>query len=276
MRKFWISAAVVVLIVLLGGAAATHWAWRTLNTPLDIPAAGVFFDVESGTGLSTVTRRLEQRDIVDHGWLLSWYGRIRGDATRIKAGEYRLEAPLTAITLLEKLSAGDVYLHQFTIIEGWRFNDMLAALRAHTAIDAGTATGDEIMAALGKPGEHPEGQFLPDTYTFPRGTDELELLEWAHEALWRVLDEAWQSAEPTPELNTPYEGLILASIIEKETALESERALISGVFHERLRRGMRLQTDPTVIYGLGDAYDGNIRRVDLNTDTPYNTYTRSG
>jgi UPF0755 protein len=153
---------------------------------------------------------------------------------------------------------------------------MLQRLRANPAIVAGSADGAAIMSELGSPETHPEGQFLPDTYSFPSGTRDVELLGWAHDALEQALDEAWNSRVAADILSDPYQGLILASIIEKETALESERALISGVFHRRLASGMRLQTDPTVIYGLGEAYDGNLTRADLADDTPYNTYTRGG
>jgi len=177
---------------------------------------------------------------------------------------------------LAKLVAGQVYLHQLTIVEGWRFTDLLKAVRAHPAIVASTFDGAAIMAALGEPGVHPEGQFFPDTYSFPKGTADVELLRLAHQALVTRLDAAWEARDPDTLLKTPYEALILASIIEKETALATERKLIAGVFYQRLRRNMRLQTDPTVIYGLGDAFDGNLRRQDLERDTPYNTYTRSG
>ena len=178
--------------------------------------------------------------------------------------------------MLEKLSRGDVFLHQFTIVEGWRFDEMLVQLRQHPAIAAGDDSGAAIMVALGQAELHPEGQFLPDTYSFPAGTRDVELLRWAHSALQSELDEAWAGRSETGTLQNPYEGLILASIIERETALASERGLISGVMHERLRRGMRLQTDPTVIYGIGDSFNGNLTRADIDRDTPYNTYTRGG
>jgi UPF0755 protein len=172
--------------------------------------------------------------------------------------------------------SGQVYLHELTIVEGSRFADAVATVRAHPAIAAGTLDDAAIMAALGTPGVHPEGQLFPDTYRFPKGTSDIELLRIAHDALVTRLDAAWQQRDSDIVLETPYEALVLASIIEKETALPSERPLISGVFQQRLRRRMRLQTDPTVIYGLGPSYDGNLRRQDLERDTPYNTYTRFG
>ena len=275
-RNWLLASAAAILVVGVSCAVAASWAWRSLNQPLALPDGGLLFEVESGAALSTVTARLGDLGAFDRPWLLTAYARLNGDATRIRAGEYELEPGLSAIDFLNKLRRGDVYLHQWTIIEGWRFDEMLASLRRHPAIAAGSESGADIMAALGKPGEHPEGQFLPDTYRFPRGTTELALLEWAHETLWDVLDELWWAAEPPTTLSSPYEALILASIIEKESALASERARISGVFHERLRRGMRLQADPTVIYGLQDEFTGDITRNNLNSDTPYNTYTRAG
>lgn len=274
-RPLLIVAGVCAALV-AGVALAGIWSWRTLQTPLDLPPEGLVYEVRSGAALATVTADLTRQGVMVHPGLLNWYARWQGSATRIHAGEYRLTTGLTPLSLLEKLGRGEVVLHQFTIIEGWRFDEMLRRLRAHPAIRAGSEDPDTIMAALERPDLDPEGQFLPDTYTFPRGTREIELLGWAHAALESTLAEAWELRSEGGVLGTPYEGLILASIIEKETALESERGLISGVFHARLARGMRLQTDPTVIYGLGAAYDGNLRRADLERDTPYNTYTRGG
>ena len=261
---------------LLAVAAAGFWSWQQLKAPLSLPEGGILYEVKNGAALSAVTADLERLGVTKHPQIIAWYSRLRGTATRIHAGEYRLEPGLTPLTLLEKLNRGEVYLHQFTIVEGWRFDEMLARLRADPAIAAGIESAADIMSAIGEPGVHPEGQFLPDTYSFPAGTRDIELLGWAHAALQSALEEAWATRTGDSVVGSPYEGLILASIIEKETALASERGLISGVMHERLRRGMRLQTDPTVIYGIGDSYDGDIRRADLLRDTPYNTYTRSG
>jgi UPF0755 protein len=271
-----VAAVAAVLALVLASGVGAAWSWRALNAPLDLPEGGLMYTVQNGAAFSTVMAELADLGATEHPRLISWYSRARGTATRIHAGEYRLEAGLTALTLLEKLNRGDVFLHQFTIIEGWRFADMLAELRRHPAILAGADSGEIIMAALGRPELHPEGQFLPDTYSFPRGTRDIELLRWAHSALQSTLDEAWSGRTDPGTLQSAYEGLILASIIEKETALGSERGLISGVMHERLRRRMRLQTDPTVIYGLGAGFDGNLTRADIDRDTPYNTYTRGG
>jgi len=262
--------------VLALGAFAAVRAARALHAPLDIPAEGAWLDVDRGTPFWRVTRQLAERGILAHPQLLNGYARFSGDTTKVRAGEYQLPAGTTPVSLLEKLVSGQVYLHQITVVEGWRFDELLTAVRANPAVKASTLDGAAIMAALGEPDVHPEGQFFPDTYSFPRGTTDVELLRTAHQALRAHLDDAWQRRGAELRIATPYQALVLASIIEKETALPSERRLISGVFHERLRRGMRLQTDPTVIYGLGAAFDGNLRRQDLDNDTPYNTYTRAG
>lgn len=273
----WLAVAVAgVVVAVIGTALAANWSWRELNAEIILPADGILFEVPSGVGLGTVTRELGERGIVRHPRLIDWYARISGAATGIQAGEYQLKPGLTSLSLLDKFGRGDVFLHQFTIVEGWRFAEMLERLRQHPAIAAGDETGAELMSLLGKPDTHPEGQFLPDTYTFPRGTQDSELLGWAHAALETVLERAWHDRQDGGAIADPYQGLILASIIEKETGLAAERGLISAVFHGRLKTGMRLQTDPTVIYGLGEAFDGNLTRAHLTSDTPYNTYTRHG
>lgn len=276
MRKWLIGIAAASSVAAAAAGLVLWFAWQGLNAPLTVTEPRVFLDVPSGAPLARVSSGLADRGILSNPGVLTWYGRLTGDATRIRAGEYVLTPGLTPLDLLDKLVAGQVHMHQLTIIEGWRFTDMLRAVRAHAAISATELDGEALMTELGKPGVHPEGQFLPDTYTFPRGTTDLELFGWAHDALERILERAWAARSAATPLDTPYDALILASIIEKETALDSERRAISGVFARRLQRGMRLQTDPTVIYGLGDEYDGDIRRRDLTTDTPYNTYTRFG
>lgn len=274
-RRIWITLGMLVALI-AAGAAFADLAWRSLHAELPIPAEGAWLEVASGAPLRRVTAELAQRNLLEHPLLLDVYARWRGDATRIRAGEYQLLPGLTPLSLVDRLVSGQVYLHQLTIVEGWRFADLLAAIRTHTAIRAGSLDGAQIMAELGEPGVHPEGEFFPDTYSFPRGTTDLELLRTAHQAMRDRLAKAWDGRDQGTQLRGPYEALILASIIEKETALPSERKLISGVFQQRLKRGMRLQTDPTVIYGIGETYDGNLRRQDLERDTPYNTYTRAG
>ncbi|HUQ53778.1 MAG TPA: endolytic transglycosylase MltG [Gammaproteobacteria bacterium] len=277
MRAKRIWAALAVLLVLGAAAlASAAFAWRDLNTPLRLASDDERLRIASGTPFHRVAAELAERGLFDKPWLLRTYARATGEATRVRAGEYELTAGTTPRTLLDKLVAGNVYLHEITIVEGSRFAEVLAALRSHPAITATALDGAAIMTALGAPGVHPEGQFFPDTYRFPLGTEDVEVLRIAHDALTVRLQAAWRGRSPDLLLKSDYEALILASIIEKETALPAERRLIAGVFHERLRRNMRLQTDPTVIYGMGEAFDGNLRRQDLERDTPYNSYTRGG
>ena len=197
---------------------------------------------------------------------------------RLRAGEYAIPKGSTAVAALDQIVRGDVVLHDLTIPEGWTFRQMLAAIHEHPAVSISLADADDaaIMKKLGHDGLHPEGRFFPDTYRFRRGTSDLELLSRSFDAMQGQLDEAWAARTPDTPLASADEALILASIIEKETSLDSERGQISGVFSRRLVKRMRLQADPTVIYGLGDSFDGDIRRADLRRDTPYNTYTRSG
>ena len=223
-----------------------------------------------------VSNGLSERGILGTPRVLSIYGRLSGEATRIHAGEYLIPGASTPIELLEQLVSGEVYLHQITVVDGWRFQEFVAALRDHEAVDSAGLDAETVMDALGKSGTHPEGQFLPDTYRFPRDTPAIEILQRSHEALEGQLALAWSSYRATTVLQGQYDALILASIIEKETGLANERRRIAGVFHRRLEQGVRLQTDPTVIYGLGSDFDGNLRRTDLARDTPYNTYTRAG
>ncbi len=267
---------VALLSVAVGGlGAAGALSWRALNSPMEIPSAGARLEIPVGAPLARVTDDLARRALLDTPWLLTLYARLLGDAKRIRAGEYEIAPETSPRQLLRQLVDGEVILHTLTVVEGRRFEDFLTALREHPAIVASNDDPDVIMRKLGLEGVHPEGQFYPDTYSFPRGTTELEVLRQAHQALDEVLTTVWEQRQ-TLALRNSYEALVLASIIEKETALDSERRRISGVFSRRLQRGMRLQTDPTVIYGLGDSFDGNLRRVELDTDTPYNTYTRAG
>lgn len=267
---------VLLLLVLLAAGGFVGYVNQTLDQPMAVAADGQFLQVESGSSLAAVSRGLAAEGILPHPTYLNWFARLQGTATQVKAGEYWLTPDTTPRGLLDQLVSGQVYLHQLTILEGWRADQMLTAIRAHPAITVTEVTLDELMAELGQPGLHPEGQFFPDTYAFPRGTTDLALMTQAHEALRARLAAAWAARQPELPLASPYQALILASIVEKETALDAERSRIAGVFVRRLDKGMRLQTDPTVIYGLGAGFDGNLRRRDLNRDTPYNTYTRSG
>lgn len=272
---------IALVLMLVGVCAAAVIVWRA-NSWLQASIAGLqqptTIEIPRGASLRAVATDLHAKGLLDQplAWIV--WARLTGRTASLKAGEYELIPGTTPRALLQQLSSGQVLLRSITFIEGSTFADIRKLLAANPAIQPKTANtpDDEIMRELGEPGVHPEGQFFPDTYRFARHTTDLELLAIAHQRMKTELQAAWDSRAPDLPLATKYEALILASIIEKETALESERARISGVFIERLRRGMRLQTDPTIIYGIGQAYDGNIRRLDLLRDTPYNTYTRSG
>ena len=271
------ALAALLLLGSLAAGAAGWWAWRSLDQP-GPAASAVVIDIPAGASLSRIAQRLEQAGVLEHALLFEWYGRATGQAGKVRAGEYRFPAHSTPREAMARLVSGEVVLHAFTIVEGWTFRQLRAALAGNEAIvpELGATPDAEVMARLDQPGMSPEGWFLPETYRFPRGTTDLELLRLAHEAMGRALADAWAARADGLPLESAYEALVLASIIEKETGLADERREIAGVFARRLKRGMRLQTDPTVIYGLGPDFDGNLRRADLRADTPYNTYTRHG
>lgn len=249
-----------------------------LNTPLQIPPAGETVQIKPGASVRKIAQELHKRALLQHPTYFVWLARIKGYAHRIKAGEYLIPPGSTAEDVFEQWVAGEVVLHALTVIEGWTFKQMLQAIHASPVITPllQDSTHPEIMDRLGLSGQHPEGLFLPETYHFPRGITDIEFLHRAYQAMQSVLTREWENRDTQVKLKTPYEALILASIIEKETGMSNERGKISGVFNRRLSRGMKLQTDPTVIYGMGASYDGDIRSKDLRTDTPYNTYTRYG
>lgn len=248
------------------------------DAPMKLPEEGIYYLVEPGTSLSGLARDLMDKGVVDSELYFRLLARWQGSAAKIKAGEYHLQSGMTPNVLLTLLVSGSVTSYTLTLVEGWNFLQVLSAVRQQPALKQ-TLEGlsdDQIMQRLGHPDEHPEGRFLPDTYQFPRGTSDVSFLNRAYKAMDQRLKKEWESREKGVPLKTPYEALILASIVEKETGYPSERPQIAGVFTRRLRKGMKLQTDPTVIYGMGEAYDGNIRRRDLKQDTPYNTYVHKG
>lgn len=247
-----------------------------LDSPLFEDEETVVLEIQPGSSLYGIARQLEARGWIHDARYFVWMARLRGVAHQAKAGEYQVEAGITAPELLAQLVAGKVVQHSLTIIEGWNFRELMAAIQAHPALRQTLEEPSQVMTELGSPGLHPEGQFLPETYHFPKGFSDLDLLQRAHRALQQRLEREWQQRAPDLPLKSPYEALILASIIERETGVVHERTEIAGVFVRRLQRGMRLQTDPTVIYGMGEDYEGRIRRRDLLRDTPYNTYTRHG
>jgi len=271
-------------VVLLGILVAAAWfGWRQyeqswLDRPIAALESAQVFEIPEGASLKSVAAELEKRGLLERSGAWVRHAQRTGSATRIQAGEYEIRPGTTPAALLAQFVKGDVQLHAVTIPEGWTIRQALTLIQAHPQIVSElSGLPDAVwMERIGLGRQHPEGQFFPDTYRFPRGTTDRELLRLAHARLERELAEAWKRRSPNLPIATPYEALILASIVEKETGAADERPLIAGVFVNRLRIGMRLQTDPTVIYGMGDAFDGNLRRRDLLADTPYNSYTRGG
>ncbi len=249
-----------------------------IESPLQLPEDGVLYHLQPGMTTRVLADDLQKQGYLEEPLYLRLFARWEGMAHRLKAGEYFIPVGTRPKQLLELLVSGKVTRYSQTLIEGWTFRQVLAALAGSSDLEQtlqGRST-EQIMEELGRPGEHPEGRFLPDTYHFPKGTTDLDFLKRAYQAMERKLKQKWDERDPDLPLASPYEVLILASIVEKETGLASERPIIAGVFIRRLRKGMKLQTDPTVIYGLGESFDGNIRRRDLKRDTPYNTYLHKG
>ncbi len=251
-----------------------HW----LNEPIPGLRNPVTFEVPQGASLRAVAQKLEEGGLMERPGIWLRHAKREGLATRVQAGEYRLSPGTTPALLLSQFVAGDVILHTLTLPEGWTFRQGLAAVQSHSGVrsELKGLSDSELLARLGLRDKSPEGLFFPDTYRFPRGTTDRELLLQAHARMQRELQAAWTGRAKNLPLNSTYEALILASLVEKETGAADERPLIAGVFVNRLRKGMRLQTDPSVIYGMGEKFDGNLRRQDLLDDTPYNTYTRAG
>jgi UPF0755 protein len=258
-------------------ALAAAWLVHFANTPVTLAQAPYEFTVHPGAGLKTVSHQLAADGVFLEGesfWVL---GRLTGKARTIQAGSYRIEKPLTPLEILDKLARGDVVLFDMLFVEGTTLGQWMAQLASHPRVRHTLAgmTEAQMRAALGI--DHPlEGWFFPDTYRFAPGANDADILKRAHAAMKKRLADAWAGKSADTPLKTPYEALILASIVEKETGLAAERAQIAAVFTTRLKRHMRLQTDPTVIYGMGESFDGNIRKKDLTADTPWNTYTRDG
>lgn len=269
----------LTLIFLLLLIAAGVYGYRLYQSSLKQslqPAAMPILHIAKGSNINRVAQDLKAHGL-KNPWALILYARLNNIAPQIKAGDYRIEPNMTPLELLSNIQAGKVVVLQFQIIEGKRSAELLQQLAAVPELkhELSGKTEAEIAALLELNGSL-EGQFLPDTYHFSYGDSDLDLLKRMHQALHKTLNQAWETRQNSDMLTSPYEALILASIIEKETSLASERAQISGVFHRRLQQNMRLQTDPTVIYGMGKNYQGKITRQDLQTDTPYNTYTRYG
>lgn len=268
----------VLLIFLLlasGLAGAAYW-W--LEQPLAMRSDAVDVSIDPRTSARGVADVVVRSGVDVSPVLLHLWFRISGQARQIRAGSYEIERGTTPRSLLRKLVRGEESLRSLTLVEGWTFRQLREALAKAPELRAESAalSDADIMERLGRMGQHPEGRFFPDTYSYAKGSSDLHLLALAMRTMDRHLQAAWEQRVPDTPLRSPEEALILASIIEKETGTEADRSLISGVFNNRLRIGMMLQTDPTVIYGMGEKFDGNLRKKDLQTDTPWNTYTRAG
>ncbi|MET0065500.1 MAG: endolytic transglycosylase MltG [Candidatus Thiodiazotropha sp.] len=258
------------------------WGWMEyedfLSSPLSLPEQGVDYVLVPGTSVRGLAEDLKHKGILQKPVLFELMVRWSGQASRLRAGEYHLMQGTTPPRLLEIFTSSRVVQHALTLIEGWTFKQMMQAVKSNPILQQTLSDGDlqSITQQLGLQESHPEGLFYPDTYHFPKGTTDKEFLSRAYQRMQEVLQNAWAGREEGLPFETPYEALILASIVERETGLPEERGKIAGVFVRRLKKGMLLQTDPTVIYGMGEDYDGNIRKKDLRTDTPYNTYVRKG
>ncbi|MDT3708414.1 MAG: endolytic transglycosylase MltG [Thiobacillus sp.] len=266
-----------ILAILLGLAGAGGLAWYG-NQPLRIEPLPKTINVAPGTHLRSLSAMLEREGVVGNAqafWLL---GRVLGKAGTLKIGVYTLDRPLTPLELYAKIQRGDVSQAMVQFIEGWNWRDVRAMLAAQPMLkhDSAGMSNAELMQAIGAEESHPEGLLFPDTYFYAPHTSDIQVLRRAYRLQHEKLMAAWEVRSAGLPYRTPYEALIMASIVEKETGAAFERAQIAGVFLNRLRLGMRLQTDPTVIYGVGERFDGNLRKVDLQRDTPYNTYTRAG
>ncbi len=279
LRRFLLLALVALL--LLGGfvAAGYYWLDEQLHQPRQF--AQVTFPINRGDTLKKFAGRLQQAGVISETLPLTLYARFRGDAGRLHTGHYQFDDGLSLVEILDAVTSGKYRLqYSFTFVQGSTFRQLREALAANTQVrqTLGKRSDAEVLALFDKEQQyaHPEGLFYPETYAFDPGASDVDILRRAYTMMQSRLAAIWAQRDPDIEIETPYQALILASIIEKETALASERRQISGVFMNRLRKGMKLQTDPTVIYGLGDSYDGNITRDHLTTDTPYNTYTRNG
>jgi UPF0755 protein len=270
--KKTLVAGVIVSLVAAGGFG--WWSEHALTSS----GAPIEFTITPGSGVGAAAQQMAKAGVPVNPMLFQILARISGDAARIKAGSYELKPNTSPRRLLTQLVRGEFAQEALTIIEGWTFRQMREAIAATKTLRQETTklSDAELMAKVSTEYTQPEGMFFPDTYLFAKGASDLQIYRQAHQMLLTRLNAAWEKREPNLPYKTPYEALIMASIVEKETGQKSERAMIAGVFVNRLRTGMMLQTDPSVIYGMGLRYEGKIAKKDLTTDTPYNTYTRYG
>ena len=273
--KFW--RTVFVVLVLAASAMAGGAAWW-LNRPMSLSADSMELSIELGTSPREIAQAWVQAGVQESPEFLYQWFRWSGDSRKIRAGSYEVGRGVTPIELLNKMVRGDQTLAVVRLIEGWTFRQFRAELGKAEALKPATAamTDAELMQAIGAPGVLPEGRFYPDTYAYSKGSSDVAVLKRAYRAMTRRIEAAWLERRPDSPLRSADDALVLASIVEKETGIASDRGKVAGVFINRLRIGMPLQTDPTVIYGLGAGFDGNLHKRDLLADTPYNTYTRNG
>jgi len=275
----WKTLKRLVLLFLFGAIALTAWTGWFAVSPVSFSGQTLAFSIQPGSSLRAATRQIVEAGVAMPAWQFNLLARISANDTDIKAGSYEISQGVTPWQILRKTVEGDFARSSIVLIEGWTFRQVREALRGHQYLrhDSDSLTEREIMQRVGSPDEKSaEGWFFPDTYLFAKGESDIAVLTRAHRAMQGHLESVWKKRPADSPLRTPYEALILASIVEKETGRSEDRALVAGVFINRLHSRMRLQTDPTVIYGLGAKFDGNLRKRDLISDTPFNTYTRDG
>jgi len=268
----------LIIFLLAGGLLAAGWITYQLNAPVQLPVVPYEFSIKQGSSLTSVANQLADAGVLDDARLFILLSRMKGLASAVKAGDYEFAEPITPLELLNRITKGDISQSEIKFIEGWTFSQLRQTLDEHPALrhDTANLSGSEILQLIGATETAAEGLFFPDTYFFARGSSDTAILKRAYKVMQKHLQTAWGERELDLPLKDPYQALILASIVEKETGRESDRGMVAAVFVNRLRFNMPLQTDPTVIYGLADKFDGNLRKKDLLTDHEYNTYTRRG
>lgn len=268
----------ILALLLLGASSAAAYLWYAYKRPLDMSAERVVVRIAAGSSARAIARQLQEAGVALDAEAFVAAARATRATQSLRAGRYEFDRGMNLITVVEKLRRGEVLRERITFVEGATFAEMRAALAAHPELrpDSAKMSDADILRAVGAEESHPEGLFAPETYVFFPGSSDVEILRQAFRAQRAILHKAWEARTPGLPYRTAYEALILASIVEKETGAAAERRRIAGVFVNRLQKGMLLQTDPTVIYGMGEKFDGNLRKRDLTTDTPYNTYTRAG
>lgn len=268
----------LLYLIIIAVFLFTGWVAYRLNSPVQLPSLPYEFSVEPGSSLKIVANQLADAGVLPDAWSFILLSRLMGVASSLKAGDYEITASTSPLELLKRITKGDISQSEIRFIEGWTFSQLRQTLDQHPAVrhDTTGLSNGEIMKLIGAQETAAEGLFFPDTYYFARGSSDATILKRAYHAMQNHLNDAWTGRSANLPLKDPYQALILASIVEKETGRESDRSMIASVFLNRLRLSMMLQTDPTVIYGLGDKFDGNLRKKDLLADQEYNTYTRRG